>query len=251
MKKTLSSLIILFAVIVTSCQKVNDSNNTEIEPQKPKTLLLAKQTYEDDKGNVLSYDTYTYDDKNRMISNTYYSYDVERYTMKFYYNSNGDLVKSYDGRRTTGKDSVFFHYNYKNGVLQSVTEGNNTTPTFKFEVSNGKVTKLMYGSYYQLYTYKGNNINTIENNSSVNTYIYGNKKGPFSSSGYKLYIPNIIYADDNDLTKISAVLKGSKDTSNTTFDYENYNESGYPLMSVHHFTGKPVFSYNYEYTQAK
>ncbi|MES2063780.1 MAG: hypothetical protein V4456_17775 [Bacteroidota bacterium] len=252
MKKIL--LIALVALSFAACKKIED----KIEPEQPAPIVDKVATSEKqlvDSVIIVKQEgtfviTYKYDNNNK-ITNMHESTfsppgldaDIDHvYT----YDTQGNLIKSVI---TKGGNISTFTYTYQNGepTLVSYSEAANPTKAYTIDVTvqNNQVTGNIIHKYSGestevSYLYKNGN-KIIENTNSYSlagvkttfaTFngVYGISKNPYLYSGNKWVLPDVPFANKNDVYKTST----SKDDSEFTMSTirRNYNAQNYPILAL-------------------
>jgi hypothetical protein len=236
-------LIALFALSISACTKSGDGPQpTTPDDSKKEKLLVESVTTTDSNGSYII--EYKYDAKNHLIDMNSLATgsvfnDIAHHV--YTYDTQGNLTKSTITR--TGDISVF-DYTYSNGepikVAYSqpgnssqghtidITTANNLVNTNAISIPSGESATVNY-------TYNNSN-KTKEVNKSFSptgdlTFTltfddeYGTKKNPYLYSGNKWVLPDVPFANKNELLKETVVNNGSV----TVITYANtYNQQGYP-----------------------
>nr|WP_067061266.1 hypothetical protein [Mucilaginibacter sp. L294] len=238
MRKTL--LITLFALSFCACTK-SGSNPHPTSPDDDKLLVESVTTSYTDGNYIIDY---KYDTENHLIDmnshvtgNIYEDVAHHAYT----YDNQGNLTKS---TITRSGDVSVFDYIYSNGApikvaysqpgkpsqghTIDITTANNLVSTNAIHTPSGESATVDY-------TYTNNN-KVKEVNKSFSpggdlTFTltfddeYGTKKNPYLYSGNKWFLPDVPFANKNELLKETGINNGPI----TVDTYVNtYNEQGYP-----------------------
>lgn len=262
MRKNL--LLILLALSFSACQK-NDSNPQPTEDDK---LLVESVTTSNSDGSYII--DYKYDATNRLIElnshvtgNAFGDVAVHIYT----YDNQGNLIKSTINRN--GAISIF-DYTYSSGVPTNVAYSQPGNPSqghtidivaMNNIVSENAIHTPSGESATVNYSYTNNN-KVKEVNKSFSpggdlTYTmtfddeYGTGKNPYLYSGNKWVLPDVPFANKNELLKET----GSNNTAMTVTTYANtYNKEGYPTtvaVTAVSASGTRKSTITYKYINAK
>ncbi|OOQ61901.1 hypothetical protein [Mucilaginibacter pedocola] len=263
MKKTLLSALISIALF--SCQ--SGSNEPAPVQEEDKQLVQSVTTVETSAGkSTRTVLTYEYDNSNRMTA-LHERYDDHA-------GPNSDHVYTYDGQGNLTRSTInregtvsIFDYTYKDGAPFSVayTMPANASDFHSLAITtaNGVVTNHVIttvpseGKATVVWEYaKGNN--TAENNShftssGVKDFFanfnreYGSKKNPYLYSGYKWMLPDMPYANKNELIESSSVNNAG--TGSVTAYTNTYDSNNYPISvqasTTGGFTSTSTITYTY------
>ncbi len=218
--------------IVVACKKGNDGNNGGTVQPTAKLKYLTQITSVETSpgiGTQTVFTNYTYDDNKRLKSVKTGSNIIN------YAYDNGQLFSI--ERLSNGVKTSYSEFMYEGSKVKSalVTTYRNgavfDNVTYSYIYNGDMVTEVHYGSYYQLYTYDGNNnlakISYHVGNDYEVTYNYDDKKNKFINSSVK-YITTLDPASDrfspNNQIKSVSTLPGAP-VINTTYVYDS---EGYP-----------------------
>lgn len=257
----------LIAISFSACTK----SDTDLQPKNPealdKHLLVASVVT--DYGNGTYEINYNYDEQNRLtgmqskVTGNAYG-DVANHVYEYY---QGNLLKS---TITRSGIKYIFNYLYTNGVPMTVgysspddnsqahtiattAEGSFLTD-YNISASNGELAKTKF-------TYaNGNKIKevnqSLSNTGAVNFTLtfdeeYGTKKNPYLYSGSKWLLPDVPFANKNELLKETSSNNGAIRITTYT---NSYNKQGYPVTaqaSVVTESGTTHSTITYKYIAAK
>ncbi|HEK19650.1 hypothetical protein [Mucilaginibacter sp.] len=250
------------AFYLTACS----TKSTDPQPSNPvqgKHQLLSSVVTEANGGTTeIDYD---YDNQNRMIGmhsksiNAPYA-DVADHV--YTYDNDGNLIKS---KITRGKDISIFDYIYKNGVPVLVKYSQPGNPsqghTLDISVQNNQVIAHTIttpaGEHATVdFTYQNQNrISEVNKAYSPNNLLtftltfndeYGTHNSPYLFSGSKWILPDVPYANKNELTRETINNDGS--ITIDTYQY-TYNNQNYPvkakLSSTYSGNNNSVITYTY------
>lgn len=231
----------LLIVLFSSCEKAKEAEIIDTTKEK-KLLVDSIITLNEARSQIIDYD---YDDKNRLISYKQQypnnpGSSSDRYD--FVYNSKGDLIKTNyvygDGYLMTND----FVYNATGTPLKATHKATNYPSgnyETEFTVANGSVTNKKnineWADEAEAYLYNNKNqvSKTYNRYSDIPDrvyaasikYEYGTKNNPFKYTGNKWFLPDIPYANQNELLKATLSDNGIP----VVTVYENsYNKEGYP-----------------------
>jgi hypothetical protein len=240
-------LITLFAIILAGCKK-NDSTPKPVDPNGPddnsktdKLLVESVTTTYSDGSYIIDYN---YDAKNHLVK-------MNSHTTGNTFDDVADHVYTYDNQDNLTKsvitrsgDVSIFDYTYQNGIPTAVTysqpnhasQGHTIDITTNGGVVTGNTIHTPSGeSATVLYNYTDNN-KLVEMNKSFDavgnlTFTlsfndeYGVKKNPYLYTGNKWVLPDVPFANKNELLKETVSNNGPM----TVYTYKNtYNQQGYP-----------------------
>lgn len=241
MKKIL--LVTLISVSLFACKKGSDIVAPIDEDKKlidSVTILIT--AFSPDAKKVVHCE---YDNENRMVAlhEKYYNFPGPTADHTYTYDAQGNLVKS--TVNTSGNISTF-EYTYTGGAPTSVLYKDLANPannhTFSITTQSalvtGKVNTAASGEKETtVYLYSNGNSTTetdelfsasgTKTHTLIFNYEYGSNKNPYLYSGYKWLLPDVPFANKNEVIKSST----SNDGSSPAFIFytTTYDKNGYPL----------------------
>ncbi|MEO7212208.1 hypothetical protein [Mucilaginibacter sp.] len=266
MKKTL--LFAFICIMLFGCK--NDSNEPT-PAQEVKQLVESVTTIENTGGRTIRVVlTYEYDNSNKMTAmhERYDDHAGPNSDHVYIYDGQGNLIKSTITREGT---ISIFDYTYKDNAPVSVAYSmpanasdfhNIAITTANLVVTNHVITTIpSEGKGTVAYAYINGN-NTTENNEHLTsagvkeyyfnfTREYGTRKNPYLYSGYKWILPDLQFANKNEIIKSSYVT--SDGTVVPTVYNNTYDSNGYPTVVQASTTGGSVSNstITYSYIKAK
>jgi hypothetical protein len=240
-----------------SCQKTPAFkpvfNNSFSNPE----LLLSGLVVLDPGGIDTSYKVfYSYDANNRLVSMS------DPFIIGTYiYNSNGDVTGIFGNQILSGTNiNSQYVYVYNNKTITLSYPESDTADINEYTVTNNKVTKLVYGdNVTDNMVYSGNNIislNEIRGATDTiltKTFTYGDKKGAYYDSGFKVFLDynllQYIGLQNNLLSETTKVYGFDKYTTVETYTY-TYNNLNYPVSALHYEDGMLLEELIYTYIHA-
>ncbi|TWR31143.1 hypothetical protein FPZ43_01290 [Mucilaginibacter pallidiroseus] len=252
----------IVALSLSACTKNNDTQ-PDVNTEPNKLLLDSVITYTTSGKIVTDYD---YDSNNNLIAayeseSDSYSTSVVKHL--YTYDAQNNLVKSVI---TRGSSIATFNYNYQNNIPTVVdyTNTSETPATFttKITVQNDKVsvsetTSPNGDGGITSFLYNEQNLikeSVQSKTSSYNqtiSYDFGTNHNPYLNTGNKWKLPDVPYANKNEILTETSLNNGSSST--TTYTYA-YNQDGYPTKGLQRRTnsaGSKETVIEYKYIKAK